>query len=77
MTAAITGAGLYTPPNAISNAELVESFNGWVQQYNAENAAAIEAGELQSMMESSVEFIRKASGIDSRHVIDKEGILDI
>lgn len=77
MTAVITGAGLYTPPNSISNAELVESFNGWVQQYNAANADAIAAGELQEMMESSVEFILKASGINSRHVIDKEGILDI
>lgn len=77
MTAAISGAGLYTPPNTISNAELVESFNTWVRKYNAENAEAIAAGELQEMMESSVEFIQKASGINSRHVIDKEGILNV
>jgi len=75
-SAVIAATGLYTPPNAISNAELVEAFNAYVERYNAENAAAIEAGELEALTPSSVEFIEKASGIKSRFVVDKAGILD-
>jgi len=73
---AISGTGLFTPPNAISNEELVASFNAWVRKFNAENAAAIAEGRVQAQSESSVEFIVKASGIKSRYVMDKAGILD-
>lgn len=77
MTAiAISGTGLFTPPNAISNEELVASFNAWVRKFNADNASAIAEGRVQAQSESSVEFIVKASGIKSRYVMDKAGILD-
>nr|WP_174242291.1 beta-ketoacyl-ACP synthase III [Pseudomonas donghuensis] len=72
----ISGTGLYTPANSISNEELVESFNAYVQQFNRDNAAAIERGEVQALAESSAAFIEKASGIKSRFVMDKDGILD-
>jgi beta-ketodecanoyl-[acyl-carrier-protein] synthase len=72
----ISGTGLYTPANSISNDELVESFNTYSARFNSENAAAIEAGEVQPMPESSSAFIEKASGIKSRFVTDKAGILD-
>ena len=72
----ISGTGLYTPANSISNEELVQAFNAYVQQFNADNAAAIESGEVQALTESSAAFIEKASGIKSRFVIDKAGILD-
>lgn len=72
----ISATGLYTPPNSISNQELVDSFNAWAQQYNQDNAAAIAAGELTEQPESSADFIVKASGIQSRYVVDKDGILD-
>nr|WP_305119450.1 beta-ketoacyl-ACP synthase III [Stutzerimonas decontaminans] len=72
----ISGTGLYTPANSISNDELVESFNTYVHRFNSENAAAIEAGEIQPLPESSSAFIEKASGIRSRYVTDKAGILD-
>lgn len=75
-SAVITGSGLYTPDNAISNEELVSAFNAWVDLYNAEHAGAIARGERDQKMHSSVEFIEKASGIKSRFVIDKSGILD-
>jgi beta-ketodecanoyl-[acyl-carrier-protein] synthase len=74
--AVISGTGLYTPPNSISNDELVTSFNAYVHQYNAEHANAIARGELEAKPESSSAFIEKASGIKSRYVIDKSGILD-
>jgi len=72
----ISGTGLYTPANSISNDELVESFNAYVQLFNADNAAAIARGEVLALTESSSAFIEKASGIKSRFVIDKAGILD-
>jgi beta-ketodecanoyl-[acyl-carrier-protein] synthase len=72
----ISGTGLYTPANSISNDELVESFNAYVQQFNADNDAAIASGEVNALSESSSGFIEKASGIKSRYVMDKAGILD-
>jgi len=72
----ISGTGLYTPANSISNDELVESFNAFVQLFNADNAAAIASGEVEALSESSSGFIEKASGIKSRFVMDKAGILD-
>ena len=74
--AVISGTGLYTPSQSISNDELVESFNSYVNSYNEENKAEIEAGTLQALPESSSAFIEKASGIKSRFVMDKAGILD-
>ncbi|MBP7131707.1 MAG: beta-ketoacyl-ACP synthase III [Aquabacterium sp.] len=72
----ISGTGLYQPPYTITNAELVEAFNAYVDLYNAEHAAEIEAGTLTALGHSSVEFIEKASGIQQRYVMEKSGILD-
>ncbi|MGC6534044.1 MAG: beta-ketoacyl-ACP synthase III [Parvibaculales bacterium] len=74
---AITGTGLFTPDESISNDELVANFNAYVEKFNAENAAAIEAGEVEALSPSSSEFIEKASGIKNRHVVNKEGILNL
>ncbi len=74
--AVIAATGLYTPPYSVSNEELVETFNAYVERFNARNAAAIEAGELAALQPSSPEFITKASGIKSRFVMDKTGIVD-
>ena len=73
---AISGAGLFTPAESVSNEELVESFNAWVDLYNSENADAIAAGELEAKGHSNIEFIEKASGIKSRFVMNKSGIID-
>ena len=72
----ISATGLFTPEETITNAELVESFNAYVERFNAANAAGIEAGEVQALQPSSVEFIEKASGIKARHVMAKAPILD-
>lgn len=72
----ISGIGLYTPEHVISNDELVASFNAYVSAFNQQHAAEIEAGEITPLAESSTAFIEKASGIKSRFVIDKQGILD-
>jgi beta-ketodecanoyl-[acyl-carrier-protein] synthase len=78
LTASVTisGTGLYTPPNAISNEELVASFNSFVKLHNEQHAAEIARGEMPALTESNVDFIVKASGIKSRYVIDKTGTLD-
>lgn len=62
----ISGTGLYTPPYVITNAELVESFNAYMDHY-----------KIQPLEYSSCDFISKASGIESRYVVEKKGILDI
>jgi beta-ketodecanoyl-[acyl-carrier-protein] synthase len=72
----IVATGLYTPPNSISNAELVSSFNEYVARWNKTRAAEIASGAAAPLQPSSAEFIEKASGIKSRYVVDKEGILD-
>ncbi len=74
--AVLSGTGLFTPPHSISNDELVDTFNRYVAAFNADNAAAISDGLVQALAESSSEFIEKASGIKSRFVLDKDGILN-
>jgi len=75
-SAVISGTGLYTPRESISNEELVAAFNSWVDIFNEDNAEAIAEGLEQPKTHSSAEFIEKASGIRSRFVLDKAGILD-
>ncbi len=75
-TPVISATGLYTPPDSISNEELVASFNLYVERFNAAHAAEIDAGTLEPLQPSSVEFIEKASGIKARHVVSKAPILD-
>ncbi|WP_426173193.1 beta-ketoacyl-ACP synthase III [Massilia sp. TWR1-2-2] len=72
----ISGTGLFTPTQSISNEELVVAFNAYAELFNADNAAAIAAGDVAAIEGSSAAFIEKASGIKSRYVMDKEGILD-
>ncbi len=73
---ALTGTGLYTPEQSISNDELVASFNEYVRRHNEANHAAIAEGTVAALAPSSTEFIVKASGIKQRYVMDKAGVLD-
>lgn len=73
---AISGTGLFTPEDVITNEELVESYNAHAQQFNASHRAEIESGAVVEKPLSSVEFIEKASGIKQRYVLEKTGILD-
>lgn len=59
----ISGTGLWVPEHVVSNLELVEAFNAY-------------AATHPEVQPSSVEFIEKASGIHSRYVLDKQGVLD-
>lgn len=72
----ITGTGVYTPPHSISNDELVASYNAHADLWNAEHKAEIASGAVEAKPHSSAEFILAASGIKSRYVIEKDGVLD-
>ncbi|WP_110654968.1 beta-ketoacyl-ACP synthase III [Salinicola halimionae] len=74
--AVITATGLFTPPDSIGNAELVASFNAWVDAENRRQTEAITRGEREPLAHSSEAFIVKASGIESRYVMEASGILD-
>jgi beta-ketodecanoyl-[acyl-carrier-protein] synthase len=77
---AICGTGLWVAQKVISNDDLggcwVAAFNAFARHFNEENAAAIAAGTVAAVAESSVEFIDKASGIKRRYVIDKASALN-
>lgn len=72
----ISGSGLFTPPEIITNDELVQSFNAYVDKFNQQHGAEIEAGTVTAKSHSSSEFIEKASGIKNRFVMSKAGIID-
>ncbi len=72
----ISGTGLFTPKESISNEELVSSFNKFVDEYNESNKESIQKGEVSALEKSNADFIEKASGVKSRYVQDKSGILD-
>lgn len=72
----ISGSGLYTPPESVSNDELVATYNTWASRENAAHAAAIAAGTQAALPLSDSAFIVKASGIKSRHTVDRSGVLD-
>jgi len=73
---AITGTGVFTPEEVITNEELVVAFNAYADLQNAEHAEAIAAGEREAVPHSSAEFIYSASGIRQRYVMNKSGVLD-
>ncbi|QPH55031.1 beta-ketoacyl-ACP synthase III [Pontivivens ytuae] len=73
---AITGSGVFTPSEIITNDELVAAFNAYADRYNEEHAEAIAAGEVEAKTHSNAEFIFAASGIEQRYVLNKDGVLD-
>lgn len=72
----ISGTGLFTPPESVSNAELVASLTEAALKWNAENAEEIARGETIERALPDEEFIVKASGIERRYVMEKSGVLD-
>jgi beta-ketodecanoyl-[acyl-carrier-protein] synthase len=73
---AISGSGVYTPESILTNEELCAAFNEWVRRDNDKHADAIARGEREPLLESTPEFIEKASGIKRRYVQDRTGLLD-
>lgn len=77
MSVVISGTGLFTPSESISNDELVGCFNAYVDQFNAHHEQSIASGAVTPLSHSSSAFIEKASGIKSRYVMSKEDILNV
>ena len=77
MTVVISGTGLYTPKESISNDELVDCFNQYVEKFNLDNCQQISEGKITALSHSDSSFIEKASGIKSRYVMAKEDILNV
>ncbi len=73
----IAGTGIWFPEQKVTNEEIVNSYNSYVENFNKINKESIDKGSILPMEYSSAEFIEKASGIKSRYMIDKEGSLDI
>lgn len=73
---AITGTGLFTPAESISNGELVASLTESVDAWNREHAEQIAAGTVSARDVPDEDFIERASGIRSRYVMEKSGVLD-
>lgn len=69
----ISGIGVSIPEASISNEELVDCFNAWVDSENPKRAAR---GE-EPLLKSSADFIYHASGIKRRHVHTRDGILEV
>ena len=67
----ISGTGLFTPTETISNQELVATYNQYIDQLHPQARE-----EDKAKLYSSEAFIEKASGIKSRNVMNKSGILD-
>ena len=58
----ISGSGLWTPEQSISNEELVASYNAYADKFNTENASAIAAGA--QIIEKHFTISKKLPGPD-------------
>ena len=47
-----------------------------MDKYNSQNEKSINSGELEPLVHSDADFIKKVSGIEQRFVLDKEGSLN-
>lgn len=72
----LTGTGLWHPEPVVSNAELVVAQCASAAAWNADHKDAIESGDAVERDPSTERFIVKASGIQSRYVVEKTGVLD-
>ena len=72
----ISGTGIFTPEESITNEELVSAYNEYAKNYNLANKNKIDLGEKVPLEFSNEEFIFNASGIKNRYVMDKKGILN-
>ena len=68
----ISGIGAVIPEASITNDELVESFNAYVEAENARRAGS----DQPELKPSSSQFIETASGVKERRVLVRDGILD-
>ena len=64
-TPAITGTGVFTPDQIITNDELVAAFNAYAERFNAENAE-----QLQIMVDRNLEYeMNPLNDVDANFVL--------
>lgn len=68
----VSGLGVEIPTDVVTNEELVDSFNQWVDTENEKRSA----DGREPLQKSNADFIVHASGIRQRHFYDREGVLD-
>lgn len=73
----LSGSGVFTPKHKITNDELINSYNEYANHFNEVNKDKIERGLIEAKPQSSAQFVEKASGIKSRYIYEKDGVLDI
>jgi beta-ketodecanoyl-[acyl-carrier-protein] synthase len=76
MPAAITATGVWVPETVLTNDQVVAAYNAHAARWNAAHAEQIAAGALAAKAPSSSDFIVQASGIERRHVVTADGLLD-
>ena len=72
----ITGCGTFIPPEVIDNETLVKAYNAHVKEHNQEYSEEIAVGDKTALKTSSADFIKNASGIEERRVMEASGIVD-
>ena len=55
----ITGTGLFHPTETISNEELVESLNAYVEQYNLDNAEKLLRASWKPVVGQAQSLLKK------------------
>ena len=55
----ISGTGLFTPQEKISNKELVDSYNKYVDEYNSSNSIDINNGSVEPLENLVQNLLRK------------------
>ena len=60
----ISGSGVFTPEESITNKELVKAYNTYADIYNSTNKSDISQGNKVALELSSEEFIYKASKLN-------------
>ena len=52
----ISGSGVWTPPNIITNEELVDSYNAYAEKFNADNEKLIASGKIEGVVRPTINF---------------------
>ena len=53
----ISGTGVFTPKESITNKELVEAYNSYAENFNNQNKDLINKGDLEALELSNEDFI--------------------
>ena len=65
----ISGTGVFTPEESITNEELVKAYNEYAEKFNLSNKQDIDSGKTDALEPSNEEFIFNASGIKNRYCL--------